>query len=169
MAASLVSIMTKKFILVLISIWWGWTVIIDFAVVPTVFKVINDFFNAGELGLSLFSKLNNLEFIFSGLLVALGFYELKSNKTGKLQLVFILTAFLIVLTYFFYLTPKLTSLTELWKQADAVNSVSVAGIIDIQQEHQLYHKIYVTLDTLKLLLLSSLLGLNLFKKEHTVA
>ena len=169
MAAFLVSIMTKKFILVLISIWWGWTVIIDFAVVPTVFKVINDFFNAGELGISLFSKLNNLELIFSALLVAVGVYELKSLKVGKLQLVLISTAFLIVLTYFFYLTPKLTSLTELWKKADAVNSVSVAGITDIQQEHQFYHKIYVTLDTIKLLLLSSLLGLNLFKKERTVA
>ena len=55
--------MTKKLILILVSIWWGWTAIIDFAVVPTVFAIVNDFFNAGELGIALFSKLNLLEVI----------------------------------------------------------------------------------------------------------
>ena len=146
--------MTKKVLLILLSIWWGWTVIIDFAVVPTVFSVINDFFNAGELGIALFSKLNNFELVISALLIVL------SLKQGKLRLGLMICAWMIVMFYFSYLTPKLTHLTLLWKEADAAGLTGIAGIADVQQEHQFFHRVYVGLDSLKLLLLSFALVLN---------
>ena len=58
---------------------------------------------------------------------------------------------------------------ELWKEAELVNKLGIAGINDIQQEHRSYHRMYVGLDSLKLLILSFILGLSLFKKEATLA
>lgn len=161
--------MTKKILLVLVSIWWGWTALIDFAVVPTIFKIIDDFFNAGELGIVLFSKLNLLEVILSSLLIVVSVLHLKKEGRGKIQLALACGAWLIVMFYFSYLTPKIIKLTELWKEAEVVNKIGIAGINDIQQEHQSYHRMYVGLDSLKFLILSFILGLSLFKKEATLA
>ena len=161
-------IMIKKMILILVSIWWGWTVIIDFAVVPTVFSIINDFFNAGELGVALFSKLNIFELVVSSLLLIIASSYLLIYKKQKTTFALILSAWIITLIYFFYLTPKLILLTELWKKADAANLIGISGISDIQQEHQFFHKIYVTVDSLKLLILSIILGLQIVKKERSL-
>lgn len=149
--------MTKKIALILVSIWWGWTVIIDFAVVPTVFSTINDFFNAGELGIALFSKLNIFEVILSSALIVTSACYLKTEKK-KLPLILSVVSFAIVMFYFSYLTPKIVYLTDLWKQASATNQIGIAGIADIQQEHQFFHRIYVGVDTVKLLNLTVLGG-----------
>jgi hypothetical protein len=156
--------MTKKIALILVSIWWGWTVIIDFAVVPTVFRIVHDFFNAGELGIALFSKLNLFEVIFSSLLIVVSILHLKNAGRGKTQLAIAVSAWMIVMFYFSYLTPKITLLTELWKTAEATNQLGLAGINDIQQEHQFYHRVYVGLDSLKLLLLTFFLGNDVLRK-----
>ena len=152
--------MTNKIVLVLVSLWWGWTALIDFAVVPTVFSVINDFFNAGELGISLFTKFNLLEVVLSSLLIAVLSFHSKKTGKGIIQLALACSAWIIVMFYFTYLTPKISSLATLWKQAELVNKMGIAGINDIQQEHQFYHRIYVGLDSLKLLILSSILVLT---------
>ena len=157
--------MTKKLLLILVSIWWGWTALIDFAVVPTLFRVVNDFFNAGELGIAVFSKLNVLEAIVSSLLIFIITLNLKKEGRGKIQFLLAIGAWFIVVFYIVYLTPKLTVLTSLWKEAELTNQIGIAGINDIQQEHQSYHRMYVGLDSLKFLILSFLLGLNLFKAE----
>lgn len=158
--------MINHLVLFLTSIWWGWTILTDFFVVPTVFKTINDFFNAGELGVALFGKLNSLEVIVGFLLVILNILRFKQKKTSKLILILSGFTFLIVCFYFFYLTPKLSELTLLWQKAEAVGSQSINGILDIQQEHQYYHQLYVRVDSLKLLLLSTLLFLSMKKKSH---
>lgn len=159
-------IMIKKLVLIFLSIWWGATVLVDFTVVPTVFQVIENFFNAGELGMALFSKVNKLELILSSLLVGLSSLHVKRSKRSLIEFCLILSASLIVLTYFSYLTPKISELTLLWKKADSLGLVGISGIMDIQQEHQLYHRIYVSLDTLKLLLLSVLIVLRLTEKTE---
>ncbi len=163
-AVFLASIMTKKLTLILVSIWWGWTVIIDFAVVPAVFRVINDFFNAGELGATLFARLNGLEIIVSSLLIVVTLVHFKINRRGKLQLSLVLAAWAIVMVYVAYLTPKITSLTYLWKEAEALGQSGLGDINDIQQEHQFFHNMYVTLDSIKLLILTFLLGRETFAK-----
>ena len=157
--------MTKKIILVLVSIWLGWTVLIDFAVVPAVFRVIKDFFNAGELGINLFSILNSFELIVSSFLFGLIVFEFYNKRTSKLQLLLGALASLIIWIYVSYLTPKLIELTRLWQQADTTNQIGIQGIQDIQQEHQYFHRLYVTLDSVKLGLILGLLGISLFSKE----
>lgn len=163
-AVFLESIMTKKLILIFLSIWWGTTVLVDFAVVPTVFQVIENFFNAGELGMALFTKVNRFEVFLSSLIIGLSSLNFKRSKRFVVEFSLIVTAGLIVLTYLSYLTPKISELTLLWKKADSLGLVGIAGISDIQQEHQFYHRVYVALDTLKLLILSTLLIFKLAEK-----
>ncbi len=155
--------MTKKLTLILVSIWWGWTALIDFAVVPTVFNVVTDFFNAGELGIALFSKLNIFEVLVSSLLIVISIFNLKKEGRGKIPLLLACGAWIIVMFYFSYLTPKIIKLTGLWKEAEVVNKIGIAGINDIQQEHQFYHRMYVGLDSLKLLILSFMIGIFVFR------
>jgi hypothetical protein len=143
-----------------VSFWFGWTILIDFFVVPTVFEKIDQFFLAGDLGIALFSKLNNLEvvtgsFILSGLV-----FRKLSTKKDIVQFILALLLMGIALTYFTYLTPKITDLTELWKKAEATGSFAIAGISDIQQEHQFYHRLYIWLDCFKLFLLSAVFVLE---------
>ena len=152
-------------ILVLLAIWWGWTVLVDFFVIPNVFRTLSNFFEAGELGIVVFSKLNNLELIAGSILVGMTAYL--SSKNKKLLPLFIgsVLLWIIAMTYFSYLSPKITELTELWKTADKVGSMSIAGYSDIQLEHQFYHKLYIGIDSIKLLLITFLLGLGILKQE----
>ena len=160
--------MINKLILILVSMWWAWTALIDFVVIPTTFRTISDFFNAGELGIALFSKLNLLEILLGLSMTGLSIMALKKapSKRSKIQVVLAALAWLICLNYFFYLTPKISELTQLWKNADSTGSVGISGFSDIQQSHQLYHRIYVGLDSLKLIILSAILFMCLLKKER---
>lgn len=160
--------MTNKIVLVLVSIWLGWTALVDFVVVPTAFQIIDSFFNAGELGIALFSKLNLLEVILSSLLIVVLALNYKKNGRGKIQLVLACGAWIIVMFYFAYLTSKITLLTDLWKKAEITNKMGIADIIDIQQEHKFYHRMYVGLDSLKLLILSFIMGISFFRKEASL-
>ena len=150
-------------LLTLISLWLGWTVLTDFFIVPKVFAVIKDFFNAGELGIVVFSRLNILEVITGSALVSLTAIMTLKEKKNLIYLIFSVALLAIALTYFAYLSPKIQELTELWKKADQLGSMSIAGIDDIQQEHQKYHRLYVSIDTAKLILLVSMWALG-FKR-----
>lgn len=151
--------------LVLVSIWWAWTVLVDVFVIRTVFQTIENFFLAGDLGLAVFSKLNNLEVVVSTLLIVVLFYQTRKNRKSIFLLILSVMTWLIAMTYFSYLTPKLAYLTELWKKSDLGGVTSMFGIADIQQEHQFYHNIYIGLDSIKLILLSILLGLGIVKQD----
>jgi hypothetical protein len=160
--------MIKKLVLIFLSIWLGTTCLVDFVVVPTVFQVIENFFNAGELGVALFTKMNVLELILSLTLVCLISIEYRKYNRRVVHVFFAISAAIIVVIYFSYLTPKIAELTLLWKKADSQGLVAIAGIKDIQQEHQFYHRTYVTLDSIKILILATLLIFRLREKalEH---
>lgn len=146
--------------LFLLSIWWAWTVLVDMVIVRTVFATVDNFFLAGELGIALFSKLNNFELVVSSAIVAL----LSIKKSWKLLIVAVLL-WALSMTYFCYLTPKIIYLTELWKKLDLMGINTVAGIPDIQQEHQFYHQMYITLDSIKLFTLTALIGMGIWKEK----
>lgn len=151
--------------LITASLWWGGTILVDMVVVPTIFAKIDQFFQAGDLGIALFSKFNNLEIIFSSIL--LGLFSFKMVKSKKPLMLFCLSLllWLIAMAYFTYLTPKIITLTELWKKADLMGLTALAGIPDIQQEHQFYHNLYIGTDVVKLILLSMMLGYGVIKEE----
>jgi Domain of unknown function (DUF4149) len=154
------SIMTSKIAFLLLGLWWGTTAIIDFVVVPTVFSVINDFFNAGELGIALFRKFNLFELFF-----AISILAFEWRTKNKFVLIPILFALIIVIIYTTTLTPHLAQLSKWWKEAESLSLTSIHGVKDIQQEHQFYHRLYVSLDTLKILILSCVLTYKLFAKN----
>lgn len=154
--------------LILTSVWLAWTVLVDFFVVPSVFQNIPEVFMAGNLGVVLFGKLNHLEFPIASIIFALACWH--SRKTGTLKLV-ILTSFVtlgIATIYLFSLTPKLASLTAAWEYAEKVGTLGPHGE-DVQQLHQNYHRTYVALDSVKLLLLliqMTVLGVFLSRRSR---
>lgn len=152
-------------VLILLSIWWGWTVLVDFFVIPTVFRNIDSFFTAGNLGILVFSKLNGLELIVSSFILGFISFHLVRNRKGIILLIISVLLWLTAMTYFFYLTPKITELTELWQQADLIGLTGLKGIPDLQQAHQFYHRLYITIDTVKLILLSVMMSVMVIKKE----
>lgn len=139
--------------LVLTSVWAAWTVLVDFFLVPAVFATIPDFFLAGELGIQIFARLNRLEFPLACALVALNALALRKRSVPRALLT--LNVFLAGLAgvYLFSLTPKIAELTAAWAYAQKAETLGVAGIHDVQQLHQTYHKAYVAMDAVKLFLL----------------
>lgn len=140
-------------LLILTVTWAAWTVLVDFFLVPAVFQTIPQFFLAGQMGIQVFSRLNQLEFPLACSMLALLLWRLRMYPGLKW-----LTPVNIVLTgiagiYLFSLTPKLTELTGAWEYADKMGTLSTQGHADIQQQHQTYHRVYVIIDTVKLALL----------------
>jgi hypothetical protein len=154
-----------SFFLIVVSLWLGWSVLVDIAIIPTVFKVVTEFFIAGELGMAVFYKLNNLELVAATSLVVICIFQMKKVRSTFPFLIMSLIGLSLVLFYFSYLTPKIMMLTDHWRQANLLGVESIAGIRDIQQEHQFYHRMYITLDSIKILLLSSMLALGIYQQE----
>lgn len=152
-------------ILAFLSVWIGWTVLVDFVVAPTIFRTIHDFFNAGELGMKVFTKLNYLEFIIGTILSIFILYSHFKYFPRRLFIVLSLILVSIIGFYIFSLCPKIIELTELWKLADTKGVIGMNGIADIQQEHQFYHGLYIKLDSLKLFILISFISI-LFWERH---
>jgi hypothetical protein len=145
----------------LTSSWLAMSILVDFFVVPTVFRNIDDFFLAGDLGIALFGKFNQVEVILASTLISI------TALRARLSHLFIsIGLWIIAMTYFLYLSPMIQTLTELWKKADEMGLVAIAGIADIQLEHQRYHKAYIFIDTIKMGLLLFLLGLGIYKEKR---
>lgn len=152
--------------LILTSMWLGWTVLVDFFVVRTVFSVVSNFFEAGDLGIAVFSRLNHLEVVVSTTMLAILSIVVKRKKSLLPTLALSLLAWSLSMFYFSFLTPKLVMLTALWKKADTIGSLAIAGYPDIQQTHQFWHNLYIGLDSVKLLTLITLVVLCAWKREH---
>jgi hypothetical protein len=149
--------------LLLLGFWLGATLMVDFVIVPSVFRIINDFFNAGELGITLFSKFNLVEMVISTTLVTITAYLLSRGVALHAPLLLAVLAWIIVMVYVFYLTPKLSHLTELFYQSELTGEMAQGGYPDIQQAHQYFHRVYIILDSIKILLLALLATLTTLK------
>lgn len=156
----------SRLALVILAVWLGLTLFTDFVVIRTAFEITGDFFKAGDLGIALFSKLNNFEIIFGSFILIDSLFAVRKSKAEKtFSLIFSLILLSIALTYFALLTPKITHLTELWKEAERLGAISLEGIPDVQAEHQFYHRLYIGLDSLKMTILLILLSLKIFRRE----
>jgi hypothetical protein len=147
------------------SVWWGWTVLVDMVVVRILFSRIDDIFVAGSIGMELFSRLNQLEIVFSSALVVITVFSLREKKHHVFEFVFAMLTWGISMIYFSYLTPKLITLTKLWKSSDLQGIISAPGIPDIQQEHQFFHNLYIGLDSVKLVFLTLMIGAAFWRRE----
>ncbi len=130
--------------------------LVDFVVVPGVFRNIANFFEAGELGIYLFQRLNSLELVVASTVLAILVFIFRSNRRALPLLIAGFLVLAIVLVYFTWLTPKIEALTTLWKIND-----------DVQLDHQYYHRLYVIMDTIKILLLLFMMVSTVRKEEWT--
>lgn len=154
--------MLARLSLVFLGAWLALTLFTDFVVIRAAFAITGDFFKAGDLGIALFAKLNHAEVFFGSFVVVVAVKEAPSSKVKNiLSLLLSLLLFGIALTYFSYLTPKVTELTEVWKEAEALGVMNHRGILDVQGEHQFYHRLYIGLDSVKMMALLGLLGVRL--------
>src|SRR5688500_14594085 len=97
------------FFLILTSAWWAWTFLVDFFIIRSVFTVIDNFWSAGNLGMTVFTKLNNLEVITATIITGLLALQLKKNKAVLPLFLMSLVTWMIAMTYFSYLTPKISA------------------------------------------------------------
>lgn len=158
----------KILILCLALVWLALSSLVNFVVIPSVFSVVNDFFLAGNLGVTVFTKFNRFEFLFASTLVVLTLFEFKRTRQGLVPILISLLLLLISGSYLFYLTPKLSQLTTAWEYAQTMGTIGSAES-DLQSLHMMYHRTYIGLDSVKLLLLAGLTGLMalpLFRKSR---
>jgi hypothetical protein len=156
---------TSSLIIALASMWLGQSALVDFFIVPTLFSEIDDFFQAGLLGIAIFSKLNDFEVIVASGILALFTLPTKKRIDLLLPLFISIILWCTAMLYFVYLTSKIHELTELWRKADLMGLQGLDGIADLQQEHQLFHRLYISIDSVKLFLLLTLIGLGILKGD----
>lgn len=148
-----------------VTLWWGLTIISDVVVAPSIFRVVENFFNAGDLAMTIFSRANSVELVLSSFTLVLAIMIMK--RKGSLgTLILTIVCWSVAMFYFSYLIPKIIELTELWKKAEAMGVIGIGDIPDLQQEHQYFHRIYIILDSFKLIVLSILLGQTIFRQDR---
>lgn len=158
----------KIVILCLSLIWLCLSGLVNFVVIPSVFSIVSDFFLAGNLGVTVFTKFNRFEFLFATTLVVLSLFDFKRTRSGLITVLISLILLLISGCYLFYLTPKLTQLTTAWEYAQTMGTIGSAES-DLQSLHMTYHRTYIVMDSVKLLLLiaqSTLMALPLFRNSR---
>lgn len=151
-------------LIILLSFWLAWTALVDFVVVPGVFRNIANFFEAGELGIYLFTRLNYLEVVIASTALAVLVFIFRRNRRALPLLISGIVVLVIALSYFAWLIPKIDHLSSLWKLSEAGQTIPIA---DIQQEHQYFHRIYILMDTAKLIVLLFMLVSSVGKEEWT--
>ena len=138
--------------IITISAWLALTLMIDIAVVPTVFRNSSQIFEAGHIGIILFTLLNRLEILFASVVF------LTSFKWARHRLITFISAFLVILIlcYNFLLTPGITQAAKKMEAHQAATDFS-QGFAKAQDEHRQYHDLYKVLDSTKMFLLLGLL------------
>lgn len=151
-------------LLVLLSFWMGWTVLVDFVVAPGIFRNIENFFEAGNFAIYLFRILNYLEVVIASFVLGILTFIFRKNRKALFLFISGIVVTGIALTYFTWLIPKIDELTHLWKLSEAGQTIAVA---DIQQKHQFFHRVYVIMDTVKILILLFMMLSTVGKEEWT--
>ena len=140
--------------------WLISTIFIEFFAVMAVFKNVSNIFEAGKVGMYVFSSFNKFEILFGFFLLLISFKNPMENikiKNTMIGLSLILLGF--ALYYNFSLSPKITSLT--YSMHDI--GISNKGYEEAEKLHEVFHKRYVFMDSIKLFLLLTLLCLGIGK------
>jgi hypothetical protein len=140
--------------------WLISTIFIDFFTVIAVFKNVSNIFEAGTVGMYVFSSFNKFELIFGISLLGISLINPLANvKVKRLMIFFSLTLLSIALYYNFFLSPKISTLTVQMNDIGLGNE----GYRLLENSHETFHKRYISIDSIKLLLLLILLGLGIGK------
>lgn len=153
---------TAKLLLIFLVAWLSTTLMVDFMVIPGAFRVLQDLAQSSRLGLFIFSSYNKVELLLSlaALVCAGALY-----KKGRAYALPIITSILLVITlsYLFILTPNIAHLRE---QRLAVQESNPALAQELKKELMFYHRLYVGIDSGKMLLLLAGSGLSFFYRPR---
>ncbi len=126
------------------SIWFSLTCLINFLIVPNLFRNIESVETAGSLGILFFTTFNKLEIALGiGGLILISLRKKLIPVIGQGLLLFL------AIIYLFYLSP-LIAVHGMAAQEGNSNSIGIFANA---------HQLYATLDTIKLFIL---LGLTVF-------
>lgn len=138
------------------------TLVVDFISVPLVFKSLASKEEAGKIGIKIFSRFNWFEVIY-GIVLFVSAFLIKFHSPMKKNAyaVVAVTLFALSISYFYYITPTIVELSG------QMHSLSAGQELEaVQKSHDFFHKLYVKLDTLKLILLLCGMGLLFEKGEQ---
>lgn len=132
----------NELLLPLILCWFMMTVFVDIFTVPTVFRNVQSLQQAGQVGMTVFSRFNRFELVFALIILITALMRFPARKLFY----FALPLFTLALLYNFIMTPKIINLT---------NAISLTAINDpqyavLQSEHARFHNLYRQFDTAKL-------------------
>ncbi len=151
----------NKLKLVILSSWLTLTLFVDIAFVPVLFRTLKGQpYLAGSIGVKAFSVVNPIEVVFGIILLLIG---LKLKKQHVVQFYLSLTLLVLAILYTFYFSPQISFYAQEMQKFQLTNPVD---FVKAQVEHRLYHGWYVRLDSLKMLILTFMLTLNLVKKAE---
>jgi len=154
----------RKLFLCILSMWFALTCFIDFIAVPTVFRSVSSRAEAGNIGMTLFTMINRVEFVFALLVLILAYFFRKTLK--KSALVFLTLIGLVILTsvYNIHMTPKVVEQTKLMRELDEESQEYQRA----QETHEFYHSLYKKTDGVKIIILLILISTTIIRKEDEV-
>lgn len=140
----------SSIVMVVLALWLGATLAVDFLAIPSVFKNVTNLAEAGKVGMAVFGKFNVIEVVYA--LLSLFFLLVITLRNRSrfniflLSLTLVLTA--IALSYLFYFTPELARVT--FAKNETFGPEMRAAL-----ESELYflHSLYIKLDGLKMFLI----------------
>lgn len=138
----------KSLVLPAIFAWFFLTIFVDIFTVPTVFRTIKDIPVAGQVGIKVFSAMNNFEIIFA-ITTLIGSFSFYKHTRSIKWLVFALPLMIWSLFYKYFMTPKIANTTFEINQTDVMDPMYAV----LQSTHAYYHNLYRYFDTSKLIFL----------------
>jgi hypothetical protein len=150
-----------KLFLFLLGAWLFCTILVDFVAVPAVFQTVTNRFEAGDVGMQVFTRLNFLEVIFSVLLLTCAFLFRERIVWRKIFFTSLFSLMGLALYYSTFLSPEIIKLTIGLR--DGV--VETPAYQAIEARHAFYHQLYIRLDSFKLLILVAL-SISVLKKRE---
>jgi hypothetical protein len=137
-----------ELVLPFIVAWFLMTVLVDIVTIPTVFRNSSSIIDAGKIGMTVFGRFNVFEIVFA-FIVLIGSVINYKVKNNKVWLFFAVPLVVLSFVYKFYMTPMITNTTyEIHK-----TEVSSPEYAELQSRHALYHNMYRTMDSTKLIVL----------------
>lgn len=155
----------EKIYLMILSAWFSMTCLIDFVVMPAVFRTLSSRAEAGKVGMKIFMAMNGLEVLFGVLVLGLGIKLYQRLDLKKVLLGLWILLALLAFGYRFHVSPKIVNLANQMHEIGEGNR----GYEALAEQHNFYHKLYVKLDGTKLVVLLFILGMGLRQRHKEAA
>jgi hypothetical protein len=150
-----------KIYLFILGLWLGLTCFLDFFAVPTVFRTLASRQDAGTLGMIFFHTFNKIEIVLALLLGLCGFFFKDDIKFKKTFFSTISGLLILVLVYTFHMTPQIIDVNK--KKYNVMEGSEEYRVLE--EKHLFYHGLFRKTDGLKILVLLTLFGTALKRKE----